>query len=194
MTITTSTRMLNARIWAREKDDWYVEPDWVSERLFAEEHFEGGIYDPACGMGRIVIAALKAGLNGYGSDLVNRGWDSTRTPHDFLAGPEEQHDNIVTNVPFKIARPFAMRALKLARRKVAIVFPLARLNAARWIRKTPLRRVWLLTPRPSMPPGRLILAGEKPGGGKTDFCVLVWERGHEGPPEMGWLHRDGDPL
>jgi hypothetical protein len=31
---------------------------------------------------------------------------------------------------------------------VAIIFPTARLNAARWLQDTPLRRIWLLTPRP----------------------------------------------
>ena len=162
---------------------------WCSKRLFEEEKFEGGVYDPAAGMGRIVISALGVG---YGSDLVNRGWDSTRTPHDFLTSPDsEQHDNIVTNVPFNIAPQFARHALKLARRKVAMVFPLPRLNAAHWIQGTPLACVWLLTPRPSMPPGHVILAGKKPGGGRMDFCWLVGSHGHVGPPAMRWLHRDG---
>jgi hypothetical protein len=34
-----------------------------------------------------------------------------------------------------------------------------------------------MTPRPSMPPGHTIAAGEKPGGGKMDFCWLVWSIG-----------------
>jgi hypothetical protein len=192
---TLETRPLNAHIWPREKDDWYVEPHWCSARLFEEEPFEGGVYDPACGLGRIVVSALKAGLQGYGSDLVNRGWDSTRTPHDFLASAcDEYHDNIATNVPFAIAPQFARHALKLARRKVAMILPLARLNAARWLQQTPLARVWLLTPRPSMPPGRVILAGEKPGGDTRDFCWLVWSRGYVGKPELRWLHRDRTPT
>jgi hypothetical protein len=29
-----------------------------------------------------------------------------------------------------------------------------------------------------MPPGHTITAGEKPGGGKMDFCWLVWECGY----------------
>jgi hypothetical protein len=28
--------------------------------------------------------------------------------------------------------------------------------------------------------------------GKTDFCWLVFDRAHSGPPELWWLHRD-DP-
>lgn len=52
---------------------------------------------------------------------------------------------------------------------------------------------WLMTPRPSMPPGHVIARGEKPGGGKMDFCWLVWDRSyHQGAPELRWLRRDGD--
>jgi hypothetical protein len=165
---------VKAHSWQREAHEHYVEPFWCSERLFAEEKFEGGVYDPCCGFGRIVISALKAGLKGYGSDLVHRGWDSTRTPHDFLSGADdEQHDNIVCNPPFDIAPQFALHALELARRKTAMIFPTARLNAAHWLREMPLRRVWLMTPRPSMPPGHVIAAGEKPSGGKMDYCLLL---------------------
>ncbi len=68
--------------------------------------------------------------------------------------------------------------------------PVGRLNAAHWLKGTPLARVWLMTPRPSMPPGHVITRGEKPGGGKVDFCWLVWTRGRTAPAEMRWLRRD----
>jgi hypothetical protein len=186
-----ATRPLNAKIWEREANEHYVEPGWCSARLFQEEQFDGGIYDPCCGFGTIVIEALKAGKAAYGSDLVQRGWDSTRTPHDFLSSADERHDNIACNPPFNIAGRFAEHALKLARRKVALVFPTARLNAAHWLQGTPLKTIWLMTPRPSMPPGHTILAGEKPGGGKMDFCWIVFEQGFQGIPELRWLRRGG---
>lgn len=44
-------------------------------------------------------------------------------------------------------------------------------------------------PRPSMPPGHVIAAGEKPAGGKMDFCWLVFEHGYGGSPELCWLRR-----
>jgi hypothetical protein len=76
------------------------------------------------------------------------------------------------------------------------VFPTARLNAGRWLTDTPLRRIWLLTPRPSMPPGETILRGGRAAGGKTDFCWLLFDQGFKfeqctkGEPTIGWLHRD----
>jgi hypothetical protein len=108
----------------------------------------------------------------------------------------EQRDNVVCNPPFNIAEQFVRHALEVTGLKVAVIFPTARLNAANgpkgkyWIRGLPLRRVWLLTPRPSMPPGHVIAAGGKPGGGKMDFCWLVFERGYQGPTELRWLRRD----
>ncbi len=176
-----------AKAYERADDEWYAEPAWVSLRLFQEEPFNGSIYDPCCGMGTIVLSALAAGLKAYGSDIRDRGWDSSL--QDFFAH-HSLHENIVCNPPFDILPEFARHALKRSRRKVAMIFPVARLNAAHWLRDAPLARVWLLTPRPSMPPGRLIQAGHKPGGGKSDYCWIVLQHGYEGYPEMRWLRRD----
>lgn len=182
-------RLLNAHVWDRADDEWYVEPEWCSERLFAVESFSGDIYDPCCGMGRIPLAAMRAGLRALGSDIVHRGWDTT--PQNFFLH-HSRHKNIVCNPPFDIAPEFAKHALQVATRKVAIIFPTARLNAAHhWLKRTPLRRILLLTPRPSMPPGSYILAGKKPGGGKVDFCWLIFEHGYDGDVATDWLHRDG---
>ena len=168
-------------------DEWYVEPEWVSARLFQEETFSGNIYDPCCGMGRIVVSALKSGYSAYGSDIVNRGWDAV--PRDFLQ-QSAQHDNIVTNPPFDKIRAVTEHALRLARRKVAVIMPTARLNAARWLIGSNLETVWLLTPRPSMPPGHHIQAGGKVGGGKSDYCWLVFSKGYDDLPALCWLGRD----
>lgn len=191
-----AARKLDAHVWEREVNDHYVEPAWCSARLFQEEKFEGGIYDPCCGFGTIVIEALKAGFSAYGSDLIDRGWDSTRTPYDFIRSSEvEMHDNIVCNPPFTgdAIEQFIKRALTVTRRKVAAIVPTGRLHAAHWLKETPLARVWLMTPRPSMPPGYVIARGEKPGGGKMDFCWLVWSKGRVGPADLRWLRRDGEP-
>ena len=85
---------------------------------------------------------------------------------------------------------FCEHALDLEASKVAVICLVRRLNAARWLQELPLIRIWLLTPRPSMPPGSWIAKGNKPGGGTQDFCWLVFERGYAGEPTIGWLHRD----
>lgn len=182
-----------AHAWDREKLEHYVEPHWCSERLFAEEKFEGQIWDPCCGFGRIPDAAMAAGYSVYATDIVNRGYRGLDECFDFLKhNDQEASPNLVFNPPFKIAGTFAHHALSLSStQKVAMIFPTARLNAAHsWLSGMPLARIWLMTPRPSMPPGHVIASGQKPGGGKMDFCWLVFTRGRIGPPDVRWLHRD----
>jgi hypothetical protein len=181
-----------AHSWKRETHEHYVEPRWCSARLFEEEMFPGLIFDPCCGFGRIPDSAKAAGYSAIATDLVDRGYVDMFGTCDFMTAKRiiPQVHSIVCNPPFDIAPAFALRALETDARKIAMVFPTARLNAAHWLQGTPLKRVWLMTPRPSMPPGHVIAAGEKPGGGKVDFCWLIWERGHEGPPELLWLRRD----
>lgn len=181
-----------AHIWARHPEDWYVEPEWCSRRLFEVEKFEGTIDDPSCGMGRIVIAAKGAGFQAYGGDIVRRGPETTFLGSFLDRGSDM--DNIISNPPFGIADKYARHALKLASAKVALLLPTKWMNAASrgaWLETTPLRRVWLLAPRPSMPPGTVIESGVKPGNGTTDFAWFVWERGYAGLPELHWLRRDG---
>jgi hypothetical protein len=189
MTLTEPT-LRKSHIYAREENEHYVEPAWVSRRLLAFEPFEGSIVDPACGWGTIVIEALKAGYNAAGYDLVNRGFDSTRTPTDFFT-VTDRYDNIITNPPFACAPRFIEHAVKCARYKVAAIFPFARLCAAHWLDDLPLAKVLMLSPRPSMPPGRYIRAGGKVGQGRADFCWLVFVHGWCRAPELEWLHRDG---
>jgi hypothetical protein len=177
-----------AHNFERAANDWYVEPTWCSRRLFEEEAFGGEILDPCCGWGRIVRSALDAGHPVRASDIIIRSSgdaavDKLKVQVDFrdLKGPAV---NIVCNPPYRVLPTFTQAALKLAKRKVAVIFPVARLNAAHWIMSAPLCRIWLMSPRPPMPPGSYLEAGHKPRGGRPDFC---W---HKGPAEVRWLRRD----
>lgn len=181
----------SAHIWDREEHEHYVEPEWTSKRLFQVEPFVQEVWDPACGFGRICESARAFGHAVAGTDIVDRRYLFAGTPRDFFSCSDPLA-NIVSNPPFDIFQKWAEHSLRLARNKVALIWLVPRLNAARWLQETPLARIWLLTPRPSMPPGHTITAGQKPGGGTQDFAWLVWEQGYRGKPELGWLHRDGE--
>jgi hypothetical protein len=181
-------------IWAKDDLGFYVEPEWVSQRLFAVEDFAQTIYDPACGTGRILSSARDAGYATLASDVVKRAEIDNFVQRDFLTwhGPIDRSTSVVCNPPFDHVQEFCEQAVYLSARKVAMITLVRRLNAAgRWLQELPLARVWLLTPRPSMPPGHVIAAGEKPGGGTQDFAWLIFTREHRGPPELRWLHREG---
>jgi len=184
-------RALNAHLWKRHPDDWYTEPDWVDERLFEQEKFVGPIFDPACGLGRIVKAAHSAGYLAFGADKVSRS-SYCHVETDFLTADGQAPGSIVSNPPFKLAREFAKKALELASYKVALLLPTLWLHGderSRWLAGTPLAKVLIITPRPSMPPGPVIEAGIAPGGGKADFAWFIWRRGYVGSASIDWLRR-----
>ncbi len=213
--MTGEKTVKDAHLWARHPEDYYVEPDWVSQRLFAMENFEGTVVDPACGSGRIVRAGRahrqKAAAVGdnrivkmLGYDLVRRCKECVEE-ENFLETDYET-DNIVSNPPFKLCGKtnansrhgedfaFVKRAMATATAKVALLLPLPWMTGAdkaRWLANSPLSKVLVLTPRPSMPPGPVIEAGLEPGGGTEDFAWFLWQHGHKGPPTLGWLNRDG---
>lgn len=181
--------------WAKEEHEWYTEPLWIGRRLFEVERFDGLVCDPCCGLGNMLAGAEAAGLPTVGYDLIDRGAPHLEETRDFLSS-SDRFPNIIGNPPFELGKEFALHALSLADRKVAFVFPLRRLPAAwKWLKATPLYRVWLLCPRPSMPPGheylRLQALGKEPSGGKQDFVILTWLKGYEGAPTIADLHRDG---
>jgi hypothetical protein len=194
-----------SHIFAKEPNGHYVEPAWCSARLFAVEDFgpkSGLIVDPACGWATILKSARSAGYRRVlGCDVVDRlHWteDRDKLPfyqHDFLNGDRPTKgaiQSIICNPPFDHVEEFCQRAVALAQHKVAMLILHRRLVAAHWLPRLPIESVYLLTPRPSMPPGEWIEAGNTPGGGTQDFCWLVFNV-NKWPqePALRWLHRDG---
>jgi hypothetical protein len=174
-----------------------VEPSWVSRRLFNIEVFAGVVCDPACGFGRILKSASAAGYQTRAYDIADRGYRYLDGVRDFLVATDPV-DNIVSNPPYHLLERFALHALELARIKTALLIPVRRLNAATWLEATPLTAIHLLTPRPSLPPGRVALdlesQGKQPSGGTQDYCWLVFQHGHNGPATVGWLRREPPPA
>jgi hypothetical protein len=71
------------------------------------------VLDPCCGSGTIPSICLERGIPARGSDIVRRGFGELRD----LFTITEPVDNIISNVPYKIAERCARHILKLARRK-----------------------------------------------------------------------------
>jgi hypothetical protein len=194
----TEKRLRNSHIFEKEEHEHYVESAWVGRRLFEVERFDGEVCDPCCGFGNMMEGARAAGLEIRAFDLVNRGYEHLWGTRDFLRS-RQQYRNFAFNPPFGLIREFTQHAIRLAERKVAVVFPAKRLNAAgAWLRELPLARIYFLTPRPSMPPGELyrelIAAGREPSGDTKDYAICLFIKNFEGEPVTRWLHRDGDCL
>lgn len=197
-------KKIEAHQFERQAEDHYCEPVWVDDVLFRNEAFFGPVHDPAAGFGRIPAAARRAGHQATGSDIVHRGFEGVRIENFLDLASGRRFQNIVTNPPFDKIEEFAEQACRVTDGKVAIISPIRRLPAAgSWLSRLPLIQVWFLTPRPSMPPGHVVMAyaakGKEPGGGKEDFCWLVFEthparRTARITASVGWLHRDKGRL
>lgn len=191
---------LNAQVWEKQPEGWYVEPPWVSDALFKAIKFEGKVWDPSCGRGNILASAEKHGYFALGSDIVQRCPAALHVDflnYPYVAVEKESVTNIVCNPPFDHIEAFATKALSIVgnKGKVAMIVPAGRLNAAgAWLTQTPLKLVLYITPRPSMPPGPVYEAyadeGKSPSGGTADFAWVVWYRNPFVRRTVGWLHRD----
>lgn len=188
-------REKQSHLWERDEFDWYVEPRECSLALFRHENFFGKVWDPACGSGRIIEIAKYCGIEAVGSDIVTRS-EYCEREIDFLGGVASYPDflNIVMNPPFKHAEEFVRKAIDIAPAsgKIAAILPIVWLagfsSKRNWLPLSPLRKVFPISPRPSMPPGAVIRAGERPGNGTKDFCWLVWEKGYSGKAEVEFLN------
>ena len=202
------TREKNAKVWKRDDLDFYVEEPRASEALFAVEKFVGSIWDPACGGGNIIRAAIAAGYRAIGTDVAVRAGEASwfagaldfMGTADCLAYPSECDDleNIATNPPFyrgKGTEAFIRKALQVVKGKVAVFTSIKFLAGATranglFAEHCP-HRIWIVTPRVSCPPGAWLEAGNKAGGGTDDWVWLVWDMTapRVTTAQMGWLRK-----
>ena len=192
----TEPRAKKSHIWQRDPLDFYVETEAAVESLFGAVYLPLGclVWDPACGIGTIPTVATKLGYPARASDIVDRGFPGA-DQIDFLSEDvrRQRYDDrvaIVCNPPFSKAAQFIEQALAIADHHVAMLLPIKFLASQRrrkLFAETPVSQVLILSKRPSMPPGAVLAAGGKRGGGKEDFCWIVWHRAHVGPPQIGWL-------
>lgn len=190
-------RPLKAHIFDRANDEWYVEPAWCSDALFLVEEFIGGIWDPACGLCNVVNAAISCGLSATGTDIVDRSTKYRQYLRcDFFNCEKLPFQNIVTNPPFGraiLAEQFIRHAISLKPDKLAVFldsrFLFSKTRASGLFATFSPSRIWLITPRPSCPPGAYLKAGNKPGGGRADYCWIVWlpQQRIVAPTEIDWL-------
>jgi hypothetical protein len=129
-----------------------------------------------------------AGYDVMSTDLIERGYGIGG--RDFLM-EQERADNIITNPPFKLVEAFIYQAAKLARRKFAILGRLGLLEGQRrrviWD-AVPVARVWVFSRRVAMvKPGDAAYGSKGGKGGMIAYAWYVWDRGHNGRPELGWI-------
>src|SRR5580692_1317633 len=108
--------------YPRHQHDFYIVPAWCFAVLIGvagHADFAAGVYDSCVGVGTIPTAARALGLNGAGSDIVDRPkvGPFKFTMRDFLAERTVNGwPSIVMNPPFRLAREFIEKALRETKR------------------------------------------------------------------------------
>ena len=173
--------------YEREKNDFYSTDPREVEKLLEREIFEGTIWECACGNGAI-SEVLEKHYPGkvLSSDLYDRGYG--HIGWDFLHCCEE-HDNIITNPPYKYALEFVQHALKLANKKVAMFLKLTFLEGKSWynfFQEYPPAKVYVFSYR-----AMCYRNGDKTiknaQSSSIAYAWFVWEKGYKGKPEIEWI-------
>lgn len=186
--------MVGSRDTEYEYDgDFYATPTEAITALLSVETFDGNIWEPACGDGAISKILIENNYDVESTDLYNRGYGCSGI--NFLEQNEFQQtgypnkaDNIITNPPYRLALPFAEKALELSNKKVAFLLRLAWLEGQKrneLFASSPLSKVWVFSKR--LP--RMHKFGYN--GPKTTstiaFAWFIWDHEHKGKPELGWI-------
>lgn len=173
--------------------EFYPTPPEAVRALLSVEHFDGSIWEPACGDGGIAKVLAEAGHQVVTTDLMDYGYGEAGV--DFLEQYSPRATHIVTNPPygFGLADAFAIKALWLTQQtggKVAFLLNLQSLchvKRTRWWRANRPARIWMIDNIVCWPDARHGY-GEAPRYfSKHRYCWVVWEAGHQGVTELDWL-------
>lgn len=170
----------------REKDDFYPTPPHATIALLERERFVGGIWEPACGDGAISKVLIERGFKVFSSDLYDRGYGKSGI--DFITyEPKHKVPNIITNPPYKLGQEFVEKALKVTKRKVAMLFKLNFLESERryeLFKNTPLKTVYVFSKRLNFYSGTLEKTAKS---GVLAYAWYVWDYDYDGKPTLDWI-------
>lgn len=152
----------------RQEQDFYPTPRYVTQALLDNYRFDGKIWEPACGDGRMAEVLLEQYPDVICTDLIDRGYGQSGV--DFL-NSDVRAENIITNPPFNLAYEFIVQGLNLSDKCLALLLPIRYLTGK--------KRAKLYAENP---PAKVIVIPNKVdflgfGSPAMEFAWFVWERG-----------------
>lgn len=175
----------------RIPNEFYPTPPEATRALLSVETFDGPIWEPACGDGRIAQVLTDHGHTVVSTDLHAYGVGEAGV--DFLAETHPRAKHIVTNPPygFGLADAFVSKALVMVGEtggKVAMLLNLASLchpsRTERW-KRTPPARIYAIDNIVCWPEDRY---GPPPSYfTRHRYCWAIWTPDHSGPSSFWWL-------
>ncbi len=188
----TSHAVMAQRIEPSDSPDDFPTPPWATRGLI--EHVLDDksalkrmiCLEPACGAGHMAKPLKEYFAEVRCADAYDYGYGDIR---DFLTYPYETNavDWMITNPPFRLAEEFVIRALRVARRGVAILARTVFLESSgrynRIFREMPPTKFAQFVERVPMVRGRL----DGKATTATGYAWLVWEKPTTGIPRLMWV-------
>lgn len=172
----------------RQQNDFYPTPGWCVEELLKREHFEGSMWECACGKGDISEVLKDNGFDTFSSDIIDyNGYLNDNI--DFLNyNGEKKYDNIITNPPYKYALDFVNHSKKYANNKIAMFLKTVFLESAgryEMFQDTefPLKTMYQFSKRVSLYKDDKQMSA----GGMIAYAWYVWDKNYTGKPTIEWI-------
>jgi hypothetical protein len=179
-------RIMTYRTGAQAGPDFYETPAVATEALLGAEPFPHVIWEPACGAGAISKVLEAHGHEVISTDLYDYGYG--KSGQDFFGHAHPLAQTIITNAPFNRGDEFIDHACTICP-KTAFLMRLQWLESQKRrdgiFKKHRLSRVLVFSKRLPM---MHQVGWEGPRSTSTiAFAWFVFDRGHAGPPTVGWL-------
>lgn len=187
-----SHAVMAQRVEAADSPDDFPTPPWATRALLKhvispQENLEAlTCLEPACGAGHMARVLERSFRHVDAADAYSYGYGARR---DFLEFPYQVNsvDWVITNPPFRLAEEFALRALKVARRGVALLTRTVFLESSgrynRLFKNDPPTKFAQFVERVPMVKGRL----DAKATTATGYAWLVWEQTSTNTPQVVWI-------
>lgn len=177
----------------RQPLDYYPTLEYVTEVLFKEEQFKGDVLECASGDGAMskIIEQYNTCIS---SDIRTDNIAGTGGI-DFLTQPIEIVDNIITNPPYSHANEFVLKAKEVAKYKIAMILKLDFMGGV-WRgdnlfpdKEFPIKSILVFSKRIQFSP-----KGSKAGSPTMTHAWFIWDKAHEGKPNVAWIYENEPKL
>ena len=175
---------------SRPKSDFYQTPYSITRHLMTREKFDGTIFEPCCGEGAILKVLDEFNYN-YTSSDISLG-------SDFLEN-FSQHENIITNPPYRLAKEFILHAKKHTSKKIAMLLPLNYLHGIERYREIwsdkefRLSKVYVFCRYPMLT--NEIREDGKYNTGMMVYAWYIWDKDYlRDHPTIHWIDNNEDVL
>ena len=155
--------------------DFFPTPPLTTLCLFSQMSFGPKIWEPACGDGAMSKVIKKLGYDVRSTDIKHYGYEGQDDTFDFMqVAPVAGEYDIITNPPYSIHLRWIEHSLKIARRYVALLFPLIYLppkNKRKFF--VDYYGFTLIIPGWR---SKFVMPGRTKASGMKDYAWFVWDK------------------